>query len=228
VRTIVVYVHGLWWNGWESLLLRRRLSRELNCEALSFRYSSVGAGVRENARALMAFLARLRADTLHIVGHSLGGLVVLQSFEDARPADAGAGRDATLPPGRIVLIGAPVRGSVAARNLSQVPFGRQILGRTAHEVLLTERDRRWRGARELGVIAGSVPLGLGRLVVGHSASPSDGTVLVEETHLDGAKQHLILRTTHTGMMYSPLVAREVAAFLRDGRFVTESARPTAG
>jgi hypothetical protein len=30
------------------------------------------------------------------------------------------------------------------------------------------------------------------------------------------------------MMYSPLVAREVAAFLRDGRFVTESARPTAG
>jgi pimeloyl-ACP methyl ester carboxylesterase len=214
VSTVVVYVHGLWLNGWESLLLRRRLSLELNCNALSFRYSSVGVGVRENARALAAFLAQIRADTLHLVGHSMGGLVILELFEQLA-----AGGAAAPPPGRIVLLGSPVRGSLAARNLAQLRFGRRILGLTAHEVLLPERDRRWPGGRDLGVIAGNVPVGLGRFM-GPFSAPSDGTVLVEETHLTGAKECLVLRTTHTGMVYSPLVARQVATFLRDGNFET--------
>jgi len=202
-------VHGLWLNGWESLLLRRRLARQLKCAALSFGYSSVSLAVRENARALAAFLARTRADTLHLVGHSMGGLVILELFDSA----AGS----ALPPGRIVLLGSPVRGSRSARNLSRLPFGRRFLGLTAHEVLLPERERRWTGTRDLGVIAGNVPLGAGRLL-GRFVAPSDGTVLVEETHLPGATQHLTLRTTHSGMVYSPLVARQTAAFLRDGRF----------
>ena len=66
-------------------------------------------------------------------------------------------------------------------------------------------------------------MGFGRFM-GPFDSPSDGTVLVEETHLAGAKQHLCLRTTHSGMVYSPVVARQVAAFLRDGRFATEYSR----
>jgi pimeloyl-ACP methyl ester carboxylesterase len=213
VSTVVVYVHGLWLNGWESLLLRRRLSRQVNCSAVSFRYSSVGAGVAGNVRALLTFLTGLRADTLHLVGHSMGGLVILELFESAA---GGADRE-MLPPGRIVLLGSPVRGSRAARNLAQHSFGRRMLGLMAHEMLLTERDRQWRAERELGIIAGTVPLGLGRLM-GPFDSPSDGTVLLAETHLAGAKQHLALRTTHTGMVYSPEVARRTATFLCKGNF----------
>jgi pimeloyl-ACP methyl ester carboxylesterase len=223
VRTVVVYVHGLWLNGWESLLLRRRLSRRLQCDALSFRYSSVGVGLRENARALAAFLVQIRASTLHLVGHSMGGLVILELFENGFAADGGAER-AALAPGRVVLLGAPVRGSRAARNLNQWPLGRRVLGRTAAEVLLPERQRRWLGARDLGVIAGDVPVGFGRLM-GPFGAPSDGTVLVEETLLDGAKEHLILRTTHSGMVYSAGVANQIASFLQEGRFAHDRARP---
>jgi pimeloyl-ACP methyl ester carboxylesterase len=218
VSTVVVYVHGLWFNGWESLLLRRRLSLELNCAALSFRYSSVGVGLRKNAQALAAFLAQIRADTLHLVGHSMGGLVILELFEGLA-----AGEAAAPPPGRIVLLGSPVRGSLAARNLAQLPFGRRILGLTAHEVLLPERDRRGLGARDLGVIAGNVPVGFGRFM-GPFPAPSDGTVLLHETQLMGAKESLVLRTTHSGMVYSRLVARQVAAFLRHGHFETGTGR----
>jgi pimeloyl-ACP methyl ester carboxylesterase len=223
VRTVIVYVHGLWLNGWESILLRQRLSRHMNCAALSFRYSSVGAGLSENARALRGFLAGLEADALHLVGHSLGGLVILELFEGAADR-ADAGENATsLPPGRIVLLGSPVRGSRAARNLSLRPFGRRILGLTAHEALLPQRERQWVGGRELGIIAGTLPVGFGRFM-GPFDSPSDGTVLVNETYMVGAKQHVSLRTTHTGMVYSSKVARQVASFLRDGYFATQNSR----
>jgi pimeloyl-ACP methyl ester carboxylesterase len=223
VHTVVVYVHGLWLNGWESLLLRQRLSRQLNCTTLSFPYASVGAGLEENARALRVFLGGLRADALHLVGHSLGGLLILELFDAVAARARAAGSELSLPPGRIVLLGSPVRGSRAARNLSQLPFGRRILGITAHEALLPERDRQWHGERELGIIAGTLPMGMGRFL-GRLNSPSDGTVLLEETHIAGAKQHLSMRTTHSGMVYSALVARQTAAFLRDGRFAAENPR----
>jgi hypothetical protein len=128
-----------------------------------------------------------------------------------------------LPPGRIVLLGSPVRGSRAARNLSLRPFGRRILGLTAHEALLPQRERQWVGGRELGIIAGTLPVGFGRFM-GPFDSPSDGTVLVNETYMVGAKQHVSLRTTHTGMVYSSKVARQVASFLRDGYFATQNSR----
>jgi pimeloyl-ACP methyl ester carboxylesterase len=219
VGTVVVYVHGLWLNGWEAVLLRQRLSRQLNCTTLSFPYASIGAGLEENVRSLTRFLADLHADTLHLVGHSMGGAVILELFATGVAQSSPAACE--LPPGRIVLLGAPVRGSRAARNLSRLPFGRRMLGLTAHEALLPERDRHWRSERELGIIAGTVPLGFGRLM-GPFDAPSDGTVLVEETRLPGAKQHLSMRTTHSGMVYSASVARQIASFLRDGSFATQN------
>jgi len=217
VRTVVVYVHGLWLNGWESLLLRKRLSRDLSGSALAFRYSSVGAGLMENVLALRAFLGGVRADTLHLVGHSLGGLIILELFQSAATRVGGVERELSFPPGRIVLLGSPVRGSRAARKLSRIALGRRILGLTAHEALLAERDREWHGGREVGIIAGTLPLGFGRLL-GSFDAPSDGTVLLAETYLAGATQHISLHTTHSGMVYSAEVARRTARFLRDGVF----------
>lgn len=219
--TIVVYVHGLWLNGWEAFLLRQRLSRQLNCATLAFTYSSIGAGLEDNVRALAGFLGGLRADTLHLVGHSMGGVVILELFENTWASNRGAA--VKLPPGRIVLLGSPVQGSRAARNLSQLPFGRRMLGRTAHAALLPERDRQWRGERELGIIAGTMPVGFGRFM-GSFGAPSDGTVLVEETRLRGATQHISMHTAHSGMVYSAPIARQIASFLRDGRFATDDSR----
>jgi hypothetical protein len=84
--------------------------------------------------------------------------------------------------------------------------------------LLSLRERRWKGQRDLGLIAGSLSLGLGRLVGTHGA-PSDGTIFVEETRLAGAAHHLILKVSHTGLPFSPNVARQTGAFLRSGSFL---------
>ena len=209
MSTVVVYVHGLWLTGLEGGLLRRRLARDLNAKTLAFSYASVNSSMTDNAQALATFLLETRAETLHLVGHSLGGLVILKLFE--------LGRAAGLPPGRIVLLGSPLTGSRAARNLARLPFGRKIMGRGIEEELLKERVRRWNGERELGVIAGSLRLGFGQLV-GATGGPSDGTILVEETRLPGISQHLVLRVSHTGLPFSSAVAAQTAAFLRSGRF----------
>jgi pimeloyl-ACP methyl ester carboxylesterase len=210
VRTVVVYVHGLWLSGNEAGILLRRLARTLNAKTRAFSYASMTSSISDSAQALATFLREQRADTLHLVGHSLGGLVILKLFESAEGAQ--------LPPGRIVLLGSPLNGSRAAQNLARMPFGRKIMGRGVREELLTERQRRWTGQRELGVIAGSVGIGLGRLVGVHGA-PSDGTVFVEETRLPGILDHLVLRVSHTALPFSSTVARQTAAFLNDGSFM---------
>jgi len=209
MNTVAVYVHGLWLTGLEGGLLRKRLARDLDAETRSFAYPSVISSITDNARALAKFLLETRADTLHLVGHSLGGLVILKLFE--------LGYDNSVAPGRIVLLGSPLAGSRAAENLARLPFGRKILGRGVHEELLSARQRRWNGRRELGVIAGNLSIGLGRLV-GATGAPSDGTIFVDETRLAGISQHLVLRVSHTGLPLSPEVARQTGAFLRTGCF----------
>jgi pimeloyl-ACP methyl ester carboxylesterase len=208
VSTVIVYVHGLWLTGLEGSLLRRRLKRDLGAETCAFSYRSVTSTVAANARALAEFLLKMRADTLHLVGHSLGGLVILKMFEN--------GDGASLAPGRIVLLGSPLQGSSTAVKVARLPFGRTILGHGVREELLSEASRRWNGERDLGVIAGSLSVGLGRLVGTHGAS--DGTILVEETRLPGISEHLVLRTSHTGLPFSAEVARRTGAFLRFGSF----------
>ena len=207
--TVVVYVHGLWLWGAEAVLLRRRLSRALGVESRVFSYPSVSASVTENALALGRYLHSIPADALHVVAHSMGGLVISKLFE--------LGIGAGLPPGRIVLMGSPVRGSRTAARLARLPFGRTLLGRSAGETLLVPCERRWQGERDLGVIAGELGVGLGRLL-GRMEAPNDGTVWVTETDLPGANDQIQLRVSHSGMVFSALVARQVAAFLRDGRF----------
>jgi len=213
--TALIYVHGLWLSGWESTWLRARVARSLGARAYRFSYPSVRGTMADHAAALADYLASLRVDTLHLVGHSLGGLVILECFERFAAA--------SWPPGRIVLMGSPVRGSEAAHRLSRWRHGLALLGLTAREVLLEPREYRWNGSRELAVMAGSLALGFGRLM-GRLPQPSDGTVMIAETALPGAKDSLVLPVSHSGFLLSGEVARQVSAFLRDGRFAARAAR----
>ena len=213
MHTALVYVHGLWQSGAESIWLRRRLAQALNAEAQAFSYPSVGADATTNAQELGKFLGAIGAHHLHLVGHSLGGIVILKLFEQ----EGGAALHAALPPGRIVLLGPPLRGSQTAQNLARLPFGRQLMGRGVGEELLATCERRWSGARDLGIIAGDLGFGFGRLV-GSLEGASDGTVLLEETLIEGATDRVVLGVSHTGMLFSGAVAEQASAFLSTGRF----------
>ena len=142
MRTVVVYVHGLWLKGGESFLLRRRLSRALKAQSRVFRYASVGARLTDNAMALGRYLQTIETDTLHLVAHSMGGLVILKLFElSLLPQGPLAGVAQRLPPGRIVLTGSPVRGSRSAERLVRLPLGRALLGSAAETLLVRSEPR---------------------------------------------------------------------------------------
>jgi hypothetical protein len=91
------------------------------------------------------------------------------------------------------------------------------MSQSAAEELLRSRERRWSLKRDLGIIAGTQPVGLGRLLAPfHEAC--DGTVAVSETRLPGATEHIELPVSHMGMLMSSRVARETGLFLREGHF----------
>lgn len=199
----VVLVHGLWVPALVMTLLGARLVRGgLRCHR--FDYGGRGRPFAANVDALARF-ARSIGST-HFVGHSLGGVLTLQTLL-AHPE---------IAVGNVVLLGTPACGSFSGRRLSRHRVGRWMLGESdsiwrEHPIL------RWTRHEPLGVIAGSMPVGLGR-ALGRLPGPSDGVVCVEETAVEGMSDRIVLPVGHSAMLVSARVAVQTAAFLRDGRF----------
>jgi hypothetical protein len=74
---------------------------------------------------------------------------------------------------------------------------------------------------EVGVLAGTLPVGAARLVTRGLRKPHDGVVCVHETPVPGMHAFVSARVNHLGMIFSPRVAQLVDRFLRDGEFEAE-------
>jgi hypothetical protein len=189
-------------------VLQHRLESAGNFRVVPYSYPTVSGGMADHAHGLLELARKQRVDELHFVGHSLGGLVILRALELTDD----------LPSGRAVLLGTPSQGSRAAQGVARVvPFGKAILGAAVNAECVDCAPREYKGHRDVGVIAGSMGVGLGRLFA-TLPGDHDGTVLVEETYLPGSKDHIVLSISHTGMLFSTEVAGQAACFLRQGAF----------
>ena len=199
----VILAHGLWVPGIVMLPLAARLAHAgFRCR--SFSYFGSARPLAEHAERL----ARLARETgpAHFVGHSLGGLVILEALNAHRDVDVG----------RAVLLGTPARGCYAARRFANCPGGRWMLGKS-EEQWRENCAWSWERSEELGVIAGSLPLGLGRLF-GALPGVNDGVVTVEESAVEGMSEQIVLPVGHSAMLVSSRVAEAVAGFLEGGHF----------
>lgn len=199
----VILVHGLWLNGPSMAPLGWRLAR--NGYVISrFSYWSVLRGLDQNVERLIQFCRKFESDRLYLVGHSLGGVLIMAAIARG------------LKVHRAVLMGIPYRGSASADGLARVAIGRKILGRTLSDWLRREKPA-YEGQAEIGVLAGDRSVGLGKMI-SQLALPNDGVVCLEETRIAGATDSVVLPVFHTAMPFSPLSARAVATFLKKGRF----------
>ena len=205
-KETVVLVNGLWLGDAALWLLARHL-RRAGFRVYSFSYPSVRQDLRANAARLHDFLTRVSGDTVHLVGYSLGGVIVRSLFH-WHPQQR---------PGRIVLLGSPQTGNRPAQSMLRSRLGSKLMGRSVSQLVAGVPQQWGWPARETGIIAGNRSLGLGRLVA-PLATPNDGTVAVEETGVPGPYIRLVLPVAHFAMLWTPQVARQVVEFLREGRF----------
>jgi pimeloyl-ACP methyl ester carboxylesterase len=203
----VLLVHGLWNASWWLAPLAWRL-RRAGFQVETFGYPSIVGGPEP---ALAGLAERLRGGPpRHLVGHSLGGLLALEVLR----------RNADLPVPRVVCLGSPLRGSGTARALASRPRLAWALGRSS--TMLLDGCGAWEGRVPVGMVAGDVPRGIGRLLAA-VGTDSDGTVGLAETRLPGLSASCRVHASHTGLVFSAQAARQIAAFLRTGAFLQAQA-----
>jgi pimeloyl-ACP methyl ester carboxylesterase len=200
----VILVHGLWVPALTMAPLAARL-QAAGWRAHLFAYAGRARPLEAHAERLARFAQAI--GPAHFAGHSLGGLVVLEALERHREVAVGCA----------LLLGAAVRGNLAGRRLARHGWGRWFLG--ASLPLWREgRNARWTRPEPLGVIAGSLPIGLGRLF-GALPGANDGVVRVEETEVQGMRERVVLPVAHSAMPVSARLAAQVDSFFRDARFL---------
>jgi pimeloyl-ACP methyl ester carboxylesterase len=200
----VVLAPGLWMPGAAMALLGARFMRAgYTPHVFTYR----GRSPLEGNVARLARFSRqaLAGRPAHFVGHSLGGVLVLDTL-NAHP-DIGVAS--------VILLGAPVRGCMAGRRLGSARVGRWMMGGCGE--LWQEREAAWKREAPLGVIAGIMPLGLGR-ALGRLPGQNDGVVRVDETRVEGMSAQALVPVGHSMLIASGSVFRRLERFMQAGRF----------
>jgi pimeloyl-ACP methyl ester carboxylesterase len=200
----LVLVPGLWMPAAAMALLKGRLARRgYNVHVFAYRGRSSHDA---NVEALARFAPQFARERAFFVGHSLGGVLVLDMLN----------RHPEIQAENVVLLGAPVRGCLAGRRFGGARIGRWMMG--ACRPLWEERPAPWTRGTPLGVVAGTLPLGLGRTFGGVLPGPNDGVVCVDETTVEGMRERALVRQGHSMLIVSGEVGALVDHFLASGRF----------
>jgi pimeloyl-ACP methyl ester carboxylesterase len=202
----VILIHGLWMPGIVLLPMQRRL-RAAGFAVRRFSYPSWRDGLAANVDRLARCVAQTPGTVIHLVAHSLGGLLTLSLL--AQQPDARIGR--------VVMLGTPCAGCHCGFTLAAIPLLAKVVGRTfvdwfrLPQAALPPRP-------EIGILAGTRRIGFGLLIPG-LPRPNDGLISVAETRLESAADSIALHVHHSGMLFSRACVQQIASFLRTGKFV---------
>jgi len=192
----VALIHGYLANKYLMAMLARHL-RRYGYGTTPWGYWNIRCSLLVHADRFSRELERLDADpaigTIHLVTHSMGGIVARAALDRFRPRKLG----------RLVMLAPPNHGSFVATRA--VPtFGRFL-----------------RPVTELSTAADSLvnllptPRGID---IGVIAAQYDALVSEESTHPDVPHAHVTLPTWHTGLLFHLATADHVADFLASGTF----------
>ncbi len=212
-RSGVLLLHGHGRTGLSMRPLARRLEAS-GLRTTAPTYLTLRRTLPEIVEQILPRVAAFQRDSdgpLHIVTHSMGGLVARALIQTERPANLG----------RVIMLAPPNGGSEWADLLYRLNMHPMILG-AAGPYLKTARSEGEEAVLgpvdfELGIIAGTRPIDpfTPALVL---PAPHDGKVSVASTRLPGMTDHIALPVSHNGVLNSAKVARQVEEFLRTGHF----------
>lgn len=191
----VILLHGLaLWPGYMAPMAGRLAARGWTVRSIGYRsrHQDFAASVAE-VRAQIADQPQV-----HLVGHSLGGLIAAALLRAEPPGRIG----------RVVQIGSPNLGSPQADRALWIPPVRWFYGPVLPE--LQSSDAAPRPDARIGAVAGLIWPNI-------SGGQGDGAVRFESA-VAAAGDHVTVRVMHTLLPLSAQVAGHVARFLADGRF----------
>jgi pimeloyl-ACP methyl ester carboxylesterase len=204
----VVLIHGIVRSSKTMAKLREPLEKS-GFTVFPFDYPSTRVTLEDSAEYLHQVLESLEGlDEIHLVVHSLGGLVVrsyLQKHRDPRIK-------------RMVMLGVPNHGAELADMLDNNVLFKAIFGPAGHELVTNGAGTIAKLPTpdfEFAVIAGSrgTDDGYNPLIPGDD----DGLVSVASTRLPGAADFLTVTCWHTFLMSHPDVIAATNRFLTTGR-----------
>jgi hypothetical protein len=211
-KEIIVLLHGLGRSNTSMWLLASRLEdagyyvRRVEYDSLH----QVPDEILQDIGSQINHCCKAHAQSVHFVGHSLGGLMVRAYLQDNQIDELG----------RVVLLGTPNQGTDAADHFSD-GWLMKVLGPTA-QALGTDRNSFPKSLKAphypVGIIAGERKGEFNDPVI---PGKDDGLVSVEATKIDAMTDFILIETGHSMMRYDREVADQTIEFIKNGAFKRE-------
>ncbi|NOQ34495.1 MAG: hypothetical protein GQ569_01195 [Methylococcaceae bacterium] len=200
----IVLVPGLAFGGIELFLLASRL-RKLGYLVTVFYHWPFCGNFDDKNKKLTSLLKKIDSPVIHFLGCSMGGLIVLDFLT----------RNPNLPEGKVVLLGSPINGSLAACKVLKLPLGGFLVGKCLAS-RCCGKTLAFPNNREIGGITGSRNFMLSKLL--NLPLPNDGLITVAETQHPNMTDSSIFEVSHYNMIFSAKIVEAVHSFFHTGTF----------
>ena len=208
----VILLHGLWRTELSMKALEWKLSDD-GYMVVNITYPSIFQSIEDLApAAINRGISECResgAGPINFVTHSLGGILVREYLSEHE----------LLELRRVVMLGPPNQGSEVADWVESNELLEMLAPQAVAQLSKGDESVPLKLGPvdfELGVIAGTV--NRRAALPGIPLLPSDGTVTVAETRVDGMADFIMMPTSHSFMMWNSAVIYQVRHFLRNGVF----------
>lgn len=208
----VVLVHGLDWFR-DTMEPAADFLNLQGYETINVRYPSRKVAAPAEAADWVRQVIEERCQDprkrINLVAHSMGALVVREYLADGKPDRLG----------RVVFLAAPNQGSPIAEPLKWKPLGKLVAPAVAISCCPNPAAASLPPKADFapGILMGNRP-GWFPYLSPFIKGPDDGVVAVESGRMQGMADFRVVTASHTRMPKSPIALREVAEFLKTGRF----------
>ena len=212
-REYVIVLHGVARSSSSMDKVAKSISAHSDkFEVYNIDYESTNNSFTELVDKLNDDLQKILVDKnkkVNFVGYSMGSLMIRYYIQKYKPNNLG----------RVVMLAPPNKGSEAADFFKDNILFKEIFGE-AGQKMGTKKDSITHKLKdadyELGIIAGDRSIDpISSFVI---PGPDDGKVAIDKTKIKGMKEHIVLHTSHTFIIYNDEAIRQTIYFLKNGKF----------
>ncbi len=207
MKKTIVLIHGLYMNALVMKILESRFKKK-GFNVVNFEYKTVLFNKNETLLNLHKEIENIKSD-IYLVGHSMGGLIARLYQTEFKSSKVK----------KIVTLGTPHKGSHIAKFVKGTKLS-VFLGNAGESGIIKQLPD-WENQCEMGCLVGVLNLGanivFGKYHGKHGAS--DGTVFADEAIVDNATDKVMVKVSHTGMLYSNRVFKETLSFIKNSKFL---------